>query len=177
MADYPSPVTPATALPNGTWRVDPTAGTVSFKARGMFGLAPVTGTFHGYDGELTVTPDSAEGELRIQAATLDTKNSRRDKHLRSADFFDVENHPTVSFTLTEISSDTTDGLTGTGVLQIRESRLPLTAPLTTSHHDDHLHLEASIDVDRVAAGVGWSKMGMIKGPAHLHASIVLVRQH
>lgn len=176
MADHPSPATRTTALPNGTWRVDPTAGTVSFKARGMFGLAAVTGTFHKYDGELTTTADSAEGELRIQATTLDTKNSRRDKHLRSADFFDVENHPTVSFTLTKITSDTTDGLTGTGVLQIRDNRLPLTVPLTISQHDDHLHLEASIDVDRAAAGVGWSKMGMIKGPAQLHVNIALVRQ-
>lgn len=176
MADHSSPATPATALPNGTWRVDPTAGTVSFKARGMFGLAPVTGTFHEYDGELTATADSAAGELRIQAASLDTKNSRRDTHLRSADFFDVESQPTVSFTLTKITSDTTDGLTGTGVLQIRDNRLPLTVPLRISQHDDHLHLEASIDVDRAAAGVGWSKMGMIKGPAHLHVSIVLARQ-
>jgi polyisoprenoid-binding protein YceI len=176
MADNPAPTTSSTTLPNGTWRVDPTAGAVSFKARGMFGLASVNGNFGSYDGELTITPDTAEGELRIEAATLDTKNSRRDTHLRSAAFFDVENHPTVSFTLTRLTSDTADRLTGTGVLQIRENRLPLTAPLTISHHDDQLQLEASVTVDRAAAGVGWSKLGMIKGPAHLHASIVLVRQ-
>ncbi|MGI8712747.1 MAG: hypothetical protein ACR2NR_06090, partial [Solirubrobacteraceae bacterium] len=77
---------------------------------------------------------------------------------------------------TKVTSDTADGLTGTGVLQIRDNRLPLTVPLTISQHDDHLHLEASIDVDRAAAGVGWSKMGMIKGPAQLHVNIALVRQ-
>ncbi len=177
MSDQPTSTAAVTVLPTGTWRVDPTSGQVSFKARGMFGLASVNGTFSSYEGDLTVAPESAEGELRIQAATLDTKNARRDSHLRSADFFDVDNHPTVSFTLTNLSTDGGDRVNGTGVLHIRGNRLPLTAPLTITHHGDHLHLETSLSVDRAAAGVGWSKMGMIQGPAHLHVSIVLARQN
>lgn len=174
MAEHTT-LTTTTALPTGTWRVDPSSGELSFGARGMFGLVSVRGTFGDYGGELTVGRDGAEGELRIQAGSLDTKNARRDTHLRSADFFDVENHPTVRFILSSIG-DGADGVTATGVLQIRENRLPITVPLSITHHEDHLHLATSITVDRAAAGVGWSKMGMIKGPAHLSADVALVRQ-
>lgn len=176
MAEHPAPTADLTVLPTGTWRVDPNAGEVRFTSRGMWGLATVNGTFSGYDGELTVTPGGAEGELRIDAASLDTKNARRDNHLRSADFFDVEAHPTLSFTLANVSSAGTDRITGSGALRIRDNRLAITFPLTVSRHDDHLHLETSISVDRAAAGVGWSKLGMIRGDADLTVSLVLVRQ-
>jgi polyisoprenoid-binding protein YceI len=167
--------TPApAALPTGTWRVDPAAGELAFRARGMFGLVPVKGSFGAYDGELTVDPDGAHGELRITATTLDTGNAKRDAHLRSADFFDVEHHPTVTFTLTSVHVDADDRLLATGDLRIAENSTEITTPITATSHEDHLHLETEISVDRAAAGVGWSKMGMIQGQAHLRARIVLL---
>jgi polyisoprenoid-binding protein YceI len=172
----PTETTAPSALPIGTWRVDPTAGELAFRARGMFGLATVKGTFSDYEGELTVDPDGARGELRISATTLNTGNARRDAHLRSADFFDVEHHPTVTFTLTSVHVDTSDRLLGTGDLKIAENSLEITSPITATTDADHLHLDTEISVDRAAAGVGWSKLGMIQGQAHLRARVVLVRQ-
>jgi hypothetical protein len=63
------------------------------------------------------------------------------------------------------------------VLRIRDNALAIDAPLTLSPDGpDRLTLSTALDVDRTAAGVGWSKMGMIKGKAHLSAKLTLNRQ-
>jgi polyisoprenoid-binding protein YceI len=163
-------------LPRGTWNVDPSASELTFSSRGMFGLVPVHGTFGAYEGELDVDGRDVRGELRIHAATLDTKNGKRDKHLRSADFFHVTAHPTVTFSLLELEQSPDGTLELSGTLRIRDNELPLKAPVTATRLDgDRLRLETQVSVDRTAAGVGWSRLGMIRGQAHLSASIVLAQ--
>jgi polyisoprenoid-binding protein YceI len=167
---------PAVPLPEGTWHVDQSASDLGFKSRGMFGLVPVRGTFRAYDGALEVDAAGARGELRIQAATLDTGNEKRDAHLRSADFFDVDVHPTVTFTLVGLGTSPDGTLTLTGVLRIRDHELPVEAPVQrTQLPDGRVRLHTSISVDRAAAGVGWSRMGMVQGPAHLTATVTLAQ--
>jgi polyisoprenoid-binding protein YceI len=168
--------TPIAELPEGTWRVDPEASELTFSSRGMFGLVPVHGTFGVYEGELVLDGREMRGELRIQAATLNTKNKRRDAHLRSADFFHVTVHPTVTFSVIELVPSADGGLELAGTLRIRDNELRLQAPVqATLLAADRLRLDTNVSVDRDAAGVGWSKMGMIRGKAHLRASIVLVQ--
>jgi polyisoprenoid-binding protein YceI len=163
-------------VPDGTWRVDPSASELTFRSRGVFGLVPVRGTFTAYEGELEVGGGDARGELRIDAATLDTKHKKRDHHLRSADFFHVTEHPTVTFSLLELVRSAHGGLELGGTLRIRDTELALQTPVQASRLDaDRVRLETNVSVDRAAAGIGWSKMGMIQGKAHLGASIVLVR--
>jgi polyisoprenoid-binding protein YceI len=165
-----------TELPTGTWQVDAAASELGFGARGMFGLVPVHGHFGEFAGTLTVDAGGPRGELKIQAASLDTHNAKRDEHLRGADFFDVEAHPTVTFELTSVSSGSDGALTFSGVLRIRENALAVTAPVTAAADGtDRLTLTTAIDVDRAAAGVGWSKLGMIKGKAHLSAKVALTK--
>jgi polyisoprenoid-binding protein YceI len=142
----------------------------------MFGLVPVKGRFTDFEGKLHVDDAGAHGELHVKSESLDTRNAKRDKHLRSADFFDVEQNPILTFELTSARAAPAGGVTFSGSLKIRQNVLPISAPLEVSAHDDHLHLETSLAVDRSAAGVGWSKMGMIKGPAHLHAKLTLERK-
>ena len=164
-------------LPAGTWHVDAAASELAFAARGMFGLAQVRGTFGEFEGTLEVDGSGAHGNLQIQATTLDTKNARRDTHLRSADFFDVENHPVVSFELTSISSGAGDSVVIDGVLRIRDNALPVSAPATVqADADGEMTLRTTLDVDRAEAGVGWSKMGMVRGKAHLNAAVRLTRE-
>ena len=79
-------------VPLGGWRIDPTRSSVEFRTPTLWGLATVDGRFERYDGSLDLQQNPAI-ELMIDAASLSTKNSFRDRHLRSADFFDVENHP------------------------------------------------------------------------------------
>jgi polyisoprenoid-binding protein YceI len=163
-----------TQIPVGVWRVDTASSELAFSARGMFGLVPVHGKFNACTGTLTVTDEGAQGELSIQAASLDTGNAKRDEHLRSADFFDVEANPFVTFDLTGIEELGGDKVAVSGTLKVRDNELPLRIKATSQITDsDTLSLSATEDVDRDDAGLGWSKMGMIKGKARLRVNVVL----
>lgn len=164
---------PVTQLPLGLWTVDSKASELGFSARGMFGLVTVRGHFDTFDGTLTVTDEGARGELTVQSQSLDTKNAKRDAHLRSSDFFDVEAHPSFAFELTGVKPAGPNEMSISGVLRIRDSALAIEAPLKVTTGADKLTLETALDVDRAAAGIGWSKMGMIKGKAHLTAKLTL----
>ena len=88
--------TDAHSIENTRWRIDPTRSRIEFRTPTFWGLITVNGRFEHYDGTLDLRHEPAV-ELTIDASSLDTNNTKRDKHLRSADFFDVENHPQVRF--------------------------------------------------------------------------------
>jgi len=87
-----------------TWKVDPDHSSVGFKVRHMM-VSNVRGLFGQFNGTL-VYDDSdvtaSQVEVTIQAASLDTGVEKRDAHLRSADFFDVEKYPTLIFRSKEV---------------------------------------------------------------------------
>ena len=83
-------------IPQGRWRIDPTRSSIEFRARTLWGHTNVTGRFERYQGTLDLQENPAI-ELTIDAASINTNLGLRDRHLRSADFFDVMNHPHVSF--------------------------------------------------------------------------------
>src|SRR3954447_2388552 len=80
------------ALGDGSWRLDPARSSVAFHVRHFYGLMTVKGEFADYESTLDLGATPAV-ELAIQAATLETKLAKRDEHLRSDDFFDVDHHP------------------------------------------------------------------------------------
>ncbi len=88
----------AVMAPAGTWEIDPAHTNVEFAVRHLM-IATVRGRFGGVSGWLT--PDAAPGEtlvdITIDASTVDTRESKRDAHLRSADFLDVEKHARIRF--------------------------------------------------------------------------------
>jgi polyisoprenoid-binding protein YceI len=86
----------AARLADGIWRLDPARSSVAFHVRHFYGLMTVEGEFADYEGALDLDATPAL-ELTIQASTLDTKLAKRDEHLRSKDFFDVDRHPQVRF--------------------------------------------------------------------------------
>jgi polyisoprenoid-binding protein YceI len=176
MAVSQSADAPTADLPEGTWHVDPIASKLTFSARGTWGLVAVHGTFGAYEGELEVDGRAAHGELRIQAATLNTRNEKRDTHLRSADFFDVTGYPIATFSLIELAPSADGTLALDGTLRIRDNELRVQSPVQASRPAaDRLVLDTKVSVDRAAAGLPWSKAGMIQGKAHLGASIALVQ--
>ena len=86
----------APALEKTRWRIDPTRSSVEFRTPTFWGLVTVKGRFERYDGTLDLRRQPAV-DLTIEAASLDTRNKMRDKHLRSVEFFDAEHHPMVRF--------------------------------------------------------------------------------
>ena len=86
----------------GTWEIDPSHQSFEFVARHL--MAKVRGRFPAASGVATVAevPEESTLEIEIDAASIDTKDETRDAHMRSNDFFGVEDHPTISFRSTEV---------------------------------------------------------------------------
>lgn len=82
----------------GEWQIDPAHSTIRFTARHI-GLARIHGRFNSFGGVMRIAERMSQSELHvvIDAASIDTAVRMRDDHLRSADFLDVENHPTLEF--------------------------------------------------------------------------------
>jgi polyisoprenoid-binding protein YceI len=162
-------------LADGVWSVDPQRGEIGFAVKMMWGLATVRGAFRAYRGSLNVRGGRAAGELTIEAASLDTGNDKRDQHLRSPDFFDVQRHPQIVFAATAVTARS-GGLRFEGDLTIGSSRTRLELPVDVEQTaDGELRIEGTTTVSRTAAGVAWNKLGLIADAAELHAKLTLTR--
>ena len=90
--------------PAGVYSVDTTHSNVTFVARHLV-AAKVRGNFEEFAGTVTIgeTPETSSVEATVQAASITTNNEMRDGHLKSADFLDLENHPTLTLKSTKIT--------------------------------------------------------------------------
>jgi polyisoprenoid-binding protein YceI len=110
----------------GTWVLDPAHSEVSFSVRHMM-ISKVRGTF-GLKSATLIAPANpleAKVEASVDVTSVDTKDEGRDNHLRSADFFDAENHPTMEFRSTGVRVQDGDFLVD-GDLTIRGVTKPVT---------------------------------------------------
>lgn len=111
------------------WQIDPKHSSLTFGVRHMM-VTTVRGSVGGLAGTLEFDPARPEaGSLEVTAdpATITTGEPRRDGHLRSADFFDAENHPEMRFRSTRIVPKGDDGLEVHGDLTIRGVTRPIVA--------------------------------------------------
>jgi polyisoprenoid-binding protein YceI len=90
-----------TPLPTGTWTVDPIHSSVEFHVKHL-GIATVKGQFNEFEGTLEVDDNGARAHGTVDVASVDTREPQRDEHLRSADFFEVESFPQITFQSTAI---------------------------------------------------------------------------
>jgi polyisoprenoid-binding protein YceI len=100
MSTFPADLT-------GTWDVDPAHSTVGFAAKHAM-VATTRGHFASYTGGATIDVHNAESStlwIDIDAASVTTGNEQRDTHLRSSDFFKVEDHPRITFRSTHVKVD------------------------------------------------------------------------
>ena len=115
-ASAPTPSTQATQ-----WQIDPAHSAAHFSVRHLM-ISNVRGEFTNIGGSAVIDPSNPSNssvEVTIQTASLSTREPQRDEHLRSADFFDVANHPTLTFRSTRVESLGADNFKLTGDLTIR----------------------------------------------------------
>ena len=95
----------APVIPTGTWTVDPAHSSVEFSVKHM-GIANVRGRFSEFEGTLEMKEDLAASRVRgsVKVASIDTGEAARDDHLRSPDFFNVEEFPEITFESTRIEA-------------------------------------------------------------------------
>jgi polyisoprenoid-binding protein YceI len=161
-------------LPAGVWHSEPADSRLEFAVKTMWGLATVTGRFERFHGRLEVEPDAARAGLTIEAASLDTGHPKRDAHLRSGDFFDVAEHPTLSFAAAAITPRSDGDLTIAGELTVAGRVIGLELPVrVTRGEHGRLHLSTVASVSREQAGMTWNRAGMIRGDVTLTAELEL----
>src|SRR6476646_6259299 len=103
------PMSAITDLTPGTWNVDPVNSSVGFVARHLM-VSKVRGRFASFKGTLTIAEDPLKSHVEASAdvASISTGDESRDGHLKSADFFDLEKHPTIELVSTGIDPDGDD---------------------------------------------------------------------
>jgi polyisoprenoid-binding protein YceI len=159
----------------GDWILDTSRSAVSFKNRSMWGLVPVHGVFRQVTGDGTVSPaGEVSGSLTAAAASIDTKNAKRDTHLRSADFFDTENDPDIAYTVQGIRPSE-QGVTVSGSLSIRgRTRLVTFDGAATVRGDGEVWLDATVGINRGDFGLVWNPMGLVSMNCTLTVHAVFV---
>lgn len=161
----------------GVWNLVPDRSSLTFKIRNFWGLLNVKGQFTDVTGDAQVTgKGKVFGRLDIKAASLRTSNSKRDAHLRSADFFDVEQFPEISVVVTAVEPTTGNGadLRATFTVKGVTEPLPLPAQITVLG-DGSVRVTAKAQVDRDTFNLGWNRVGMIGKTATAAADAVFVR--
>jgi polyisoprenoid-binding protein YceI len=164
----------------GTWSIAPGHAEVAFVAR-SFGLSKTRGRFTGVDGTVQVAADPTEStvDVTIDMASVESGSARRDNHLRSADFFDVDNHPTAHFRSTEITMDGMHG-TVTGDLTIKGVTRPAVLDVAYLGYardpsdNDRAVFSATATVNRGEWGVRWGSP-LVSKQVNLEIEVELIR--
>lgn len=149
-----------------TWTIDPSHSLVEFSAKHMM-ITTVKGRFGEVNGTIRFDPGAAGGvTAEIGAASIDTRTAQRDDHLRSADFLDVESHPTISFRSTGVTGSFAkpgDAFVLEGELTIRGTTRPVR--LEVEYHGtgqdpwggERASFSAATRIDRRDFGLTWNQ--------------------
>jgi polyisoprenoid-binding protein YceI len=116
----------------GKWAIDPVHSHVGFTVRHMM-VSKVRGHFNTFEGELVTGEDPLQSSVtaKIDLRSIDTGTEQRDNHIRSADFFDVESHPEMTYRSTGIRRDGEDFILD-GELTLKDVTRPVSLNLEVS---------------------------------------------
>lgn len=161
----------------GVWNLVPDRSSIGFKTRTTWGLSSVKGTFGDFSGDGQITAKGAVfGRIDIRAASLQTGNGKRDEHLRSADFFDVVNFPTISVVVTAVQPSTGNAAELRATLAVRSTTEPLPLPVTVTAQDDGtVRIACQTTIDRRQWEVSGNLLGMVGATTTLIADTVFSR--
>lgn len=146
------------------WEFDTAHTTIDFTAKHMM-VTNVRGRFTSFSGDAhidEVNPANSKVDVSIDLTSLTTGNEGRDNHLRSVDFFDVENHPTATFNSTKVEPLSKDHLRVTGDLTIRGVTKPVTLDVNIEgkfkdmQGKDRYGFTASTSFSRKEFGLEWN---------------------
>jgi polyisoprenoid-binding protein YceI len=151
-------------LAGETYSFDKAHTNVGFQVRHIF--TNVSGKFTDFAGTIQVDrakPESSTVEFAIQATSIDTSDQRRDQHLRSADFFDVANHPTITFKSSSIKANGKDGWLVTGDFTMHGVTKSIVLPVTLLGEgkdpmgNEKMGLETGLTLNRKDYGLNWNR--------------------
>jgi polyisoprenoid-binding protein YceI len=154
----------ATPTLTGTYNIDPAHTRIGFVARHAM-VTKVRGSFNEFEGSGTLdadNPANSKIELTIKTASIDTRHPDRDAHLRSNDFFDMDNYPEIHFVSTSVEKVDADNYKVTGDLTIKGVTRPvtvdfeLTGPVKDPYGNLRIGLDGSAVVNRKDWGVNWN---------------------
>jgi polyisoprenoid-binding protein YceI len=163
-----------TALPAGTWALDPVHSTIGFE------LPYLAGTFRGHfkDVEAKLTAEGLSGSARV--ASVDVKDENLAAHLQSPEFFDVERHPELTFASDSIERSG-DELKVDGEITIRGTTKPvelvgtIADPMTDAFGNERANVTLETTVDRTEFGLNWN-MPLPTGQPALQNEVKLVAE-
>lgn len=162
-------------LTTGTWAIDPTHSEVGFVARHLM-VSKVRGSFSDVSGTVEVADELADSvaTVAIQTASVSTGTADRDAHLRSADFFDVETFPEMTFVSTSFDGSTLVGdLTIKGVTKAVTLDVEFNGVATDPWGNDKAGFEAKGELNRTDWGLTWNA-ALEKGGVLVSEKITLV---
>ena len=146
------------------WYIDPSHSQVGFAVKHMM-VSTVRGRLGKLTGKLELDPAQAEKadfELAVDVASIDTGDPKRDGHLRSADFFDAEKYPTITFKSNAIFPRGDGRYTASGDLTIRGVTRPVSFDIellgvtVDGQNGQHLGATATVTIDRTDFGLTWN---------------------
>ncbi len=143
------------------YEIDQAHSSVYFKVRHM-GISTVTGNFNEFSGTIdldTGDVSKTSGNMTIQAASIDTRNKKRDGHLNAPDFFDTQKYPTIEFKSTRISDVNGDKGKLHGDLSMHGVTKPIVLDIElTGKIADRIGFTASGLINRTEYGLTWTKL-------------------
>jgi polyisoprenoid-binding protein YceI len=149
-------------LTPGVWTIDPGHSHVGFVARHLM-VAKVRGSFGSFTGSVTIAEDRLQSSVQasVDMASINTGDDSRDGHLKGNDFFDIENHPTMTFTSTAIRSDGDDyvmvgDLTLRGVTKAVEFEVEFEGVAADPWGNTKAGFTAEAEINRKDWGVEWN---------------------
>lgn len=147
------------------WQIDAVHSNVGFEVTHLL-ISKTEGEFKDYSAELEFDPKDitkSSAKVTIMATSIDTDNEKRDGHLRSADFFDVENHPEIAFVSKKVTKGSGNEFTLTGDLTIKgvtkEVALKgeMTGPIKGPWGNERAGISLEGTIKRLEYGISWSQ--------------------
>ena len=155
----------ATNTTTSTWIVDPAHAELAFAVRHLM-IATVRGRFGAVTGTVTVdetNPHAAKIDVTVEVGSIDTRQEMRDNHLRSPDFFDAANHPTMHFVSKRIEGDPTAKFRAIGDLTIRGTTKEVVLDVVAEGRgkdpwgNDRAGFSATSKISRESFGLLWNQ--------------------